>query len=271
MTATLREELIEAQKNCSEIAKFIKPTKETIQLEKVDGIYAQFIKGRYRPFVPKKLRAKVIAMLHNLSHFGRAKTTRIVSERFVWANMRADCKDFVMKCISCQKCKVTIHNKTSLTNFSPKFPERWASVHLDTVGPFEECYGYNNILTMADRFTNYQVLAPLPNLKAETVARTILLHWIARFGVPYEIICDNAKSFLGAACKRLVENFGCKLTPVSSYSPYKNGFIESRNRSLKAALRSGSPNWYEAMCVFNLAYNSSSGVFTIFERGGRWG
>ena len=172
--------------------------------------------------------------------------------------MKADIKEFVKKCLTCQKCKVNKHNKTVLTNFNPKFPERWASVHIDTVGEFEESYGYRHILTIADRFTNYQVLAPLENLKAETVSRAILLHWIVRFGVPYEIICDNAQSFLGAACKRLIENLGCKLHTITSYSPYKNGFIESRNRSLKTALRSARKGtWYETMCIFNMAYNSN--------------
>ena len=259
VTASLRDELIMAQQNCPETKQFADNTaNHSIQLQLVSGLYCQEIKGRYRPYVPAILRKKIMAQLHDLSHFGVVKTTNLISERFLWQGMKKDIKKYVQCCIMCQTCKVTKHNKTQLSNFSVKYPERFAEIVIDTVGPLPLCQGFCHILTMADRFTGMQVLVPLRDLKTENVAREMFLNWVVRFGIPVVVHSDNSKSFLGKAFSRMLQNIGCNFRPTTAYSPYKVGFIEQRNKSLKAAIRAGGPDcWVETMGTYNLAYNSS--------------
>ena len=56
VTASLRDELIEAQANCPETKYYTAASNNNgIQLQLVSGLYCQEIKGRYRPYVPEKL------------------------------------------------------------------------------------------------------------------------------------------------------------------------------------------------------------------------
>ena len=59
--------------------------------------------GRPRPFIPKPLREEIFKLTHNVSHPSGKVTAEMVSERYVWKNMKSDVKRFCRLCESCQK------------------------------------------------------------------------------------------------------------------------------------------------------------------------
>ena len=258
VTSTLRESLITEQNNCTEIGRYKIPTDECIKLQKISGIFCQFIKGRYRPFVPKNLRYDVISRLHNMNHLGCTKTVNLVSERFVWPHLKSDVKNFVKSCEACQTCKITQHNHTSISNFSIRFPERFSVLNIDSLGPLILDQGYRHILVLIDRFTYYTMIIPVTDIQAATLARAIMSHWLTKFGSPQQIICDRSQSFLGHAFSKMLEIMGVTLTPITAFSPWKNGFCERINRGLKVALRASGPySWFESALTYNLAINAT--------------
>ena len=67
---------------------------------------------------------------------------------------------------------------------------------MDIAGPFPKSEnGYVYILVVADYFTKFTEIYPLPNIEAETVAEAMFKGWIKRYGCPREIHSDQGRQF----------------------------------------------------------------------------
>ena len=75
--------------------------------------------GFYRPIVPVSFRREIFESLHSLSHPGPRPTTKLISSRYVWRDMRRDIKRWCGECTACQTSKVSRHIKAPVTIFPP--------------------------------------------------------------------------------------------------------------------------------------------------------
>ena len=66
--------------------------------------------GAIRPVVPDSFRKDVFHKLHSLSHPGIKSTIRLITQRFVWPNMKKDIRAWVHECTICQANKIHQHN-----------------------------------------------------------------------------------------------------------------------------------------------------------------
>ena len=90
---------------------------------------------------------------------------------------------------------------------------------------------------MIDRYTRWPEVIPIPNITAETVADSFLLHWVARFGVPHTVTTDRGAQFESQLWKELLLRLGSIKIRTTAYHPQANGLIERFHRRLKDALR----------------------------------
>ena len=120
--------------------------------------------GKLRPLVPSGHRRTIFNNIHNLSHSGIKSTTRLVTDRYVWPNLKKDIGFWCRNCIDCQKTKLGRHNCTQLQRYPPP-SQKFCDVNLDLAGPLPESNNCTYILVIVDRFSCWPVAIPLPDSK----------------------------------------------------------------------------------------------------------
>ena len=203
--------------------------------------------GTPRPYIPLSFRKSVFSALHNLSHPGIRATQKLCTERFIWKGINRDVRNWTKTCLQCQKCKVHRHTKSPLGTFSTP-DARFDHVHIDIVGPLPPSDGYPYLLTCIDRYTRWPEAIPMSDISADTVARTFVTHWIARFGAPSTITTDRGRQFESQLFRSLTDLLGTTRIRTTSYHPISNGLVERLHRQLKAAIKAhNNVRWTEVL------------------------
>lgn len=150
--------------------------------------------------------------------------------------MRSDVRNWNRSCIKCQQSKVQQHVHSPIASFDlPR--RRFDVIHMDLVGPLPPNHGNHYLLTIIDCFTRWPEAIPLPHATTEYILNAMLLHWVARFGVPSTIITDRGAQFSSSLWQTLCKSLGIRHQMTTSYHPQANGMVERFHRTMKAALR----------------------------------
>ncbi|GBO38074.1 hypothetical protein AVEN_219026-1 [Araneus ventricosus] len=171
-------------------------------------LYCDVSTGTVCPYVTKSFRRQIFNQIHKLSHPGVKATQTLFAARFLWENMEKDCAIWCRNCIQCQKSKIARHTKSAVGHF-PLPSARFPHVHIDVVGPLSPIRGMTYLLTCVHRFTRWPEAFPIPDQSADTIARTFLLGWISRFGVPEKVTSDRGTNFQSSFSSLLFQSFRC--------------------------------------------------------------
>ena len=76
-------------------------------------------------------------------------------------------------------------------------------------------------------------------------ALALFRHWIARFGVPSQIVSDQGRQSISPLWTELHDLLGIHAVHTTAYHPQSNGIIERFHRTVKERLmaRAAGPNW----------------------------
>lgn len=222
-------------------------------------LYCDCSGDRVRPFITKRFRDQFLQATHNLSHPGTRATAKLMTQRFVWPNIRKDSVDYTRRCLECQRSKVLRHTQSSLGRYTIP-DDRFRHINIDIVGPFPPSNGNRYCLTIIDRFSRWPEAIPVPDMTAPTIAQALVSGWISRFGVPTHITSDQGRQFQSTLFAELVRIFGISHFRTTPYHPQSNGIIERWHRTLKSAILCHNPDrWTEHLPMILL------GLRTIYK------
>ncbi|GFX82007.1 retrovirus-related Pol polyprotein from transposon opus [Trichonephila clavipes] len=209
----------------------------------VGAVLQQLENERWKPiaFYSKKLnetqtRFQIFQLIHGLAHPGIKSTVKLMTEKYVWSDIKKQVREWAKACIRCQKCKVSRHTKSKLGEFEQP-DERFSVVHIDLIGKLPPSEGMQYCLTCIDRFSCWMEAIPIPEITAEIVGRAFYEKWICRFGVPAKIVTDQGRQFEAELFRSIAAICGAKVAHTTSYHPQCNGKVERLHRTLKGAIK----------------------------------
>ena len=221
----------EAQKNDPEMQNILQKKSSSLKLELIPcqlsdcNLMCDTSTGTSRPFVPQSFRRLIFNHLHNLSHPGIAATTKLITSRYVWPDMKRQIKTWVRCCEPCQRSKVQRHTKAPLGTFS--LPDaRFSQIHMDIVGPLNSSDGFKYILTLIDRFSRWPEAIPIPDIQTKTICTAIFNTWISRFGCPSIITTDQGSQMRSSMFAEFTRMLGTNRIMTTAYHSISNGIIE---------------------------------------------
>ncbi|GFR71279.1 Gag pol polyprotein [Elysia marginata] len=172
--------------------------------------------------------------------------------------MKRDIRRWCKECPDCQASKVHRHTRSPLVE--RQFPsDRFRSLHGNLVGPLPESHGMTYLFTIIDHYTRWPEAIPLPDTHASTCVSALLHHWVARFGVPEDIVSDRGRQLTSNLWSGLNKLLGKDTNTTTAYHPQANGMVERLHRQLKAALkaRTTGPDWFDELPIVLLGIRSS--------------
>ena len=263
------QRLANDQRACKEVAELAESPSLKIESREFPGIHGSnavdVSTGSDRPLIPESMQRGVFDRIHNLSHPGARATRKMLSERFVFKSMATKANAWAKACVRCQQSKVAKHQRTPLSR-PPTPTDRFATLHVDIVGPLPEANGLKYIFTIVDRYTRYPEGIPMSDATSTSCAKA-LLEWVSRFGVCTRITSDRGRQFISALWDELCRILGIEHSTSLSYMPQQNGLVERMHRQLKASLTAvlgNLPDWPSALPLVLLgmraAYKSDLGT-----------
>jgi transposase InsO family protein len=242
-------EIASGQSTCSQMSQLL--TSSSLQLKQVEVegvvVWCDVATGVLRPVIPQTHRRHVFLHVHGLAHAGTRATTRMLSSRFVWPKMAVDVKEWCKECVSCQKAKVTVQEKTTVEKI--RIPQqRFSHVHVDIVGPWATARtGERYLLTVIDRSTRWFEAAAMKNITAEGVLDCFVATWVSRFGIPATLTTDRGTQFTSGVWGKWCADQKVNHITTTAFHPQANGMVERLHRQLKEALRArgAAENWLD--------------------------
>ena len=192
--------------------------------------------GKPRPVLPTSWTHSIFHKIHSLSHTGVKPTQKAIAQRFVWNGMKRDICRWCKECPDCQASKIHRHTRSPLVE-RQSASDSFRSLHVDLVDFLPESHGMTYLFTIIDRFTRWPEAISLPDAHASTCVSALLYHWVARFGVPEDIVSDRGRQFTSNLWSELNKLLGIDTNTTTAYHPQANGMVERLHQQLKAALK----------------------------------
>ena len=78
--------------------------------------------------------------------------------------------------------------------------------------------GYHLLLVIACDQTNFTIAVPLRDRQTQTIAEALIYRVIYLFGLPRQIVCDEATEFTSAIVQAILTMPNCRLKVISPYN-----------------------------------------------------
>ena len=148
--------------------------------------------------VPASLQSRVLHIVHyekTSGHPGGQKLYEQLRQDFYWPSMAVDAYATVRNCVTCARNRIKLRKHAKALKLFPALAPL-EFVAIDLLGPLIRTpRGNRHLLVISDRFTKLVCTVILRNIKAATVARAFVTHWVFVYGPPLDLLSDNRSQF----------------------------------------------------------------------------
>ena len=233
----------------------------------VDGLI--YFEGRLAiPSNDRGTRNTLMELHHDKSnHFGQTKTIKSITRELYWPGVAADVETYIKSCTSCAQNKSSTQRPAGLLHPMPIPTKRFEEIAMDFVGPLPKSHGYDTMLVITDRLTNYVKIEPCKSTNtAVEIADIVYRSWCRQFGLPNAITCDRDKLFTSKFWKELFKKLDVQLRMSTAFHPETDGSSERSNKTIIESLRhyvnTRQTDWTDHLVHVELAMNNSTNATT---------
>jgi hypothetical protein len=182
-----------------------------------------------RVVIPSKLRPAVLRMLHD-QHPGITRMKLLARSYVWWPGLEKDIEEQVTTCIICQSTRNAAPN-VPLQQW-PMSTRRWQRIHIDYA---QDPESRNQLLIVVDTFSKWLEVFIM---KSTTSTKTIecLRTLFSSYGLPEELVSDNATCFSSYEFKEFLQKNGVRFKLIPPYHPQSNGAAERSVQEVKKSL-----------------------------------
>ncbi|MCP4988050.1 MAG: DDE-type integrase/transposase/recombinase, partial [Colwellia sp.] len=194
---------------------------------------------QWTPVVPKTLRKYILKYFHeshSFNHQGINRTYHTLRQYFYWPNQEISISEANKQCDACQHTNARTDPRSGARK--PWIStDTFEDVSCDLIGPMPITDNGNRYaLTIMDRFSKYGVVVTLQDIRATTIVKAILEHWIYVYGAPKRILSDNGTQFASIIWKLVMKTIKTKILFTTACNPEANGMIERFHDFIKKKL-----------------------------------
>ena len=230
-----------------------------------------FVHATIRICLPFRLFKTVFNKLHEHSHTGIKITYNTFAQYYYIPFVEKWLSIFLHDCVVCQRnkhfnMKIETAPTQSFSEHAPSFNYR---ISMGTKGPINPpSHNKSYIHVIIDAFSHFVVTVPIKSNNAKTAIKTLLHHWIIKFGPPIHLVTDRGSEYVNKETAHLCTLMGIRHSRRTAYSPWTNGLVEVQNRNLGTHLgmflHDTPKDWAFQVHMYAYAQNSSHFQNTIF-------
>ena len=94
-----------------------------------------------------------------------------------------------------------------------------------------------HIHVIVDAFSHFLNTAQFKSNRAKTAVKTLLHHWITKYGPPTYLGTDRGSEYMNKDMTHRCTLMGIRHSPRTAYSPWTKGLLEVQSRSFGTHLR----------------------------------
>ncbi|XP_027869143.1 uncharacterized protein K02A2.6-like [Xiphophorus couchianus] len=201
-----------------------------------------------RVIIPSKMRMAVLNEIHS-GHQGIVKSKALARKYVWWPNLDYDLEQV---CKTCETCQLEQKMPQHVPLHPWEFPgESWKRLHIDFAGPFLE----SMFMIVVDSYSKWLEVFRMPHITSQATI-TRLKRLFASYGLPEQIVTDNATTFTSAEFQTFVQN-GILHTSAPGHPP-TNGLAERYVQTFKVGMKklaSKSGSIEDKLSLFLLQYH----------------
>ena len=190
-------------------------------------------------------------------HSGITKCYQTISKRFFCPNLAEQLRAYITGCHVCQLFKKGKQFDRPLQKRININVPAMTKISMD-MKQMPPCNGYTHILVILCEVSNFMVALPLHSTKTQTILEAFQKGYLAYFGPPTHIMCDQDPAFSSSLMEAFAEKLNISMIMVSTTN-HKSLLAEHGIKSLSNILvkhLSGLWSWYNCLPYAMLCYNS---------------